>query len=292
MGVITNIQRFSVHDGPGIRTTVFFKGCNLRCAWCHNPETLEMRPQLQYFAHKCVLCGACGGACPHGLHRFEDGVHLFDRAECVSCGKCEAVCMYDAIKTAGREVSADDVVDIVKRDIAYYRNSGGGMTLSGGEPLLQPAFAAELLHKARALGIHTALDTAANVDFTVLEPMLSDISLVLLDLKCMDSDTHRRFTGVANDRILATARELLRSGVPVEVRIPVVSGVNDTIENAHAASVFLRSHGNVTRVKLLAYHAMGMDKAASLGQKQQEFAKPQHERLALLAGQFTQETIY
>jgi len=240
MGIIINLQRFSVHDGPGIRTTVFLKGCTLNCAWCHNPESIDPKPQQQFNSHKIY----------------------------------------------GEEMTAEEVITEVMKDKQYYDNSQGGMTLSGGEPLLQADFAAEILKAAKEKGIHTALDTAGNVPWQAFEKVLPFVDLILLDLKIMDSILHKTYTGSDNKKILENAKRLFETGIEVNVRIPMIGGVNDTLENIRATAEFIKGYPRITQVKLLPYHSLGMEKAKSLGLTQQEFITPDKEALMQFAKEF------
>lgn len=246
-GFIFDIQRFSIYDGPGIRTNVFFKGCNLRCKWCHNPESQLRKAQLMFYAEKCVSCGKCAGVCNKTF-----------TPECVACGKCAGVCTHSARKISGYETDADAVVNKVLRDTEFYRTSGGGVTLSGGEPLLQADFAAEILEKCKKNGIHTAVETAGNVKPSVLEKVLPFTDLFLYDIKCISPDLHRELTGADNSLILENARMLKSCGKAALFRMPVIPGMND---------------GEVKRVsefagdaplELLAYHKTGCGKYDAL----------------------------
>ena len=219
MGVLTAIQRFSLHDGPGIRSTVFFKGCNMRCAWCHNPETLSPAPEVLYYESKCVGCGACAAVCPS--HTVAGGKMVYDRSKCDDGGRCAQVCFSGALEVCGFEADVDRVLFEVMQDEAYYARSGGGVTLSGGEVLLQPAFALDLLRALRARGVHTAIESNLNVPFSVLEPLLPELDLVMCDLKTWDDGLHRKYTGVSNARIKENIARLKETGVPVIVRTPV-----------------------------------------------------------------------
>lgn len=246
-GKIFDIQRFSIYDGPGIRTNVFFKGCNLRCLWCHNPESQSAKNQLLFYQNKCVGCGKCAEICNK---TFTD--------ECTACGKCAEVCAHDARKISGRKISADEVVAEVIKDIEFYKTSGGGVTLSGGEPLLQPEFAAEILKKCKEHGIHTAIETAADVPWKSLEAVLPYLDLVLCDIKAVDEQNHIRCTGVSNKRILENADKLKESSVEVVFRTPVVPSYNeDEIED-------IAKFCSPCAYEILAYHSTGCGKYTAL----------------------------
>lgn len=290
MAVVFNIQRFSVHDGPGIRTTVFLKGCNLRCRWCHNPESIAPSPQIQYFAERCTGCNMCSQACKKGI-RVECGRRETE-ASCMQCGRCTEYCMNDAIKKTGVEMSPQQVLEIVVRDKEYYENSGGGMTLSGGEPLLQAEFCAQLLQLAKAQGIDTAVDTAGNVPYKAFEAILPYTDKILLDLKIMDDTLHRKYTGASNKLILENARKLFKEDVELYIRMPVVVGANDTLENARATAEFLSGAKNVREIKLLAYHNMAEDKAKSVARTHEVFDVPDETKLKELAAQFSGRAIW
>ncbi len=201
-GLIFNIQRFSIHDGPGIRTTVFFKGCSLRCFWCHNPESIHPHPQIQLFLQKCIGCGKCFEICPVGAHCMIDGERVFLRELCRNCGKCAEICYADALVLAGKWLTAREVMDEVEKDKPFYENSDGGVTISGGEPLLQADFARALLEECKKEGLHTVVDTAGNVPWEAFEKVLPFTDLFLYDLKAADEEFHRQVTGAGNARIL------------------------------------------------------------------------------------------
>ncbi|TVR56328.1 MAG: glycyl-radical enzyme activating protein [Spirochaetaceae bacterium] len=264
-GIVTDVQHFSIHDGPGIRTTVFLKGCNLRCFWCHNPETLKMKSELQYFPDRCIACGACVPPCPTGAHAIVDGRHEFDRALCTACGACAPTCFARALVMAGETRTAGEIVDEVARDRAFYETSGGGVTLSGGEPLLQPDFTEAVLAGCLELGISTAIETAANVAWHVIERALPVTKLVMMDIKSADSEAHRSATGVPNERVLANARRIAEYGVPMIVRTPIVPGVNDDEASIAGIAAFLAELPTAVTYELLRFHMMAEAKYAALG---------------------------
>lgn len=264
-GMVTDIQRFSIHDGPGIRTTVFLKGCNLRCAWCHNPETMEAGPEVQIHPERCIACGACVSACPHGAHRIEDGRHFYDRSVCVACGACVRTCYAEGLVLVGRSMTADEVVTEVLDDRVFYETSGGGVTLSGGEPLQQSEFAAAILSGCRAAGLHTAVETNLSWPWDRIEALLPLIDLVLFDIKSLDPIRHREWTGASNERILENAARLAREPVPLVVRTPVIVGFNDRDEDIAAIARFIAPFPRLVEYELLPYHPLGSSKWESLG---------------------------
>lgn len=272
VGRVFNIQRFSVHDGPGIRTTVFLKGCNLRCAWCHNPESYKRELQIGYQPDKCTGCGTCSRVCPNGVY-IRDRQRMNGSA-CTACGNCVRECLYGALQIWGADKSVQEVMAIVEKDIDYFRNSNGGLTLSGGEPLLQPDFAGALFKRAKESGIHTALDTAADVPYGSFQKVLPYTDLILLDLKIMDSGLHQRYTGRPNGQILDNARRLCEGGIKIQIRVPLIKSINDSIENAQMLREFIAEYPNIEGVKLLPYHSMGRTKADGIGVEMQTFEPP------------------
>lgn len=283
-GRIFNIQRFSVHDGPGIRTTVFLKGCNLRCEWCHNPESYETKIQMEYFPDKCIGCRMCEVSCPQGITINSGKREGMER--CIFCGKCETVCMQDAIRTSGEDMEAEDVLKTVKKDRRYYENSNGGITVSGGEPMLQLEFLKLFLPMVKEEGISIALDTAGNVPYRWYEQVLPYLDLILLDLKIMDPILHRKYTGVPNTLILENAEKLMEAGARIHIRIPVIAGINDTVENAEQVHELVRNYPNVEEVRLLPYHTMGIKKGESLGLDLPVFKTPDAKTLERLRSIF------
>ncbi|MBQ8214115.1 MAG: glycyl-radical enzyme activating protein [Clostridia bacterium] len=264
---IFDIQRNSYVDGPGIRTTVFLKGCNLHCAWCHNPESQDPKPQMMFYKNKCTNCGKCKEKCPNALE------------QCSLCGKCTLYCSIDARKICGREYTADEVLAEVIKDKAFYDNSGGGVTFSGGECMLRIDFLAEILKKCKEKGIHTAVDTAGHVSFERFERILLYTDLFLYDLKCFDSIKHKHFTGVKNELILENLKKLLATGKSVWVRIPIIGGVNDSEEELQKIKDFLKSCHPPQKIELLPYHAMGEHKYAAIGREAHPFSVPSEEKM-------------
>jgi len=260
-GWVFDIQRFSTHDGPGIRTTVFFKGCGLRCLWCHNPESWVATPQVLNYGELCIDCGRCKEACPTGA-RDDDG---YKPEICTACGECAEACPSEAIRLSGKRMTTDQVVADVLRDKAFYETSGGGITLSGGEPLLQPEFAAAILKQSRNEGLHTAIETAAHVSWSALEAVLPHTNLVLLDIKLMDSDRHHKATGKGNELILANAQRLGELAVPMVVRMPIIPGINDNEDDVRDVARFAKTLPNVQGIELMRFHALASHKARSLG---------------------------
>ena len=252
-GTIFNIQRFCTDDGPGIRTTVFFKGCNLRCAWCHNPESQAPVPQLMRYSHKCVGCGRCRD---------------------ISETDTDFVCLHDAREYCGKEYTPDELLREALKDKIFYETSGGGITCSGGECMLQIDCLEELLKQCKTNGIHTAVDTAGHVPYEYFERILPYTDLFLYDIKCMNSEKHRQYTGVGNERILENLKRLLQSDAPVWIRIPVIPSVNDTLEEMRAIQQYWEQYGTPKKIELLPYHAMGEHKYTALGRTAQSFSTP------------------
>lgn len=260
---IFEIKRFAVHDGDGIRTTVFFKGCPLRCLWCHNPEGLNGKPQLALYAHKCISCGECVAVCERGAQRMVDGVHAFDRGACVACGACANRCLGNALTMYGKRVTVEELLPLLLEDADFYRTSGGGVTLSGGECLLQADFCAELLAALQKEGIHTAVDTCGFVPRTAFDKVMPYTDIFLYDVKAFDEDVYKTCTGQSNAIILENLTYLHACRKPVEIRIPYVPGYNDGQIPKIAA--LLAPMDNITRVRVLPYHNYAGSKYAALG---------------------------
>lgn len=265
-GQILNIQHFCVDDGPGIRTTVFFKGCPLRCAWCHNPETHASCREILFRAEKCRACGACLAACPVGAHTVtSDGTHTLDRAKCIRCGACADACLYDALECAGEEMTVEEVVRDVLSDRIFYETSGGGVTLSGGEPTAQPDFARALLTALKQERLHTAMETAGVCSEKTLCSLIPLVDLFLLDWKHSDDALHKTYTGVSNKPVRDTLDLLEAHGASVSLRCPLIPGINDTEAHMDGIAELVRTHSCILRVELEPYHPLGVGKAESLG---------------------------
>ncbi|MFI4913145.1 MAG: glycyl-radical enzyme activating protein [Sedimentisphaeraceae bacterium JB056] len=264
-GLVFDIKRFAVHDGPGIRTTVFLKGCGLQCKWCHNPESISRQPQLAYYADKCINCSECVSVCPYSAHQIVASKHLFDRDKCKLCNECEAVCLGDALKIYGKQMSVDEVLSIVLEDCVFFDQSGGGVTLSGGEPLVQSGFCYELLVEFKKHGLHTTVDTCGNVSWSDFEKVLSVTDMFLYDIKHIYEKPHIANTGASNKKILANLNKLSQCGKPIEIRIPLIPGFNMDQESAKAFGEILGSLSNISAVKLLAYHDFARSKYKALG---------------------------
>ena len=263
-GMLLNIQRFCVHDGPGIRTTVFFKGCPLRCAWCHNPESHRRQPEILFSAKDCIRCGACAAACPQKLHAVDREEHFFDRSSCIACGECAAACPAGALELCGKWVGAEEVLSQVLRDGEFYRASGGGLTLSGGEPMAQSGFALELARTAKRAGLHVSIETCGYCAQEEFERILPYADLFLYDFKIEDSETHKLYTGKDNLLIKENLGFLSRAGAAVILRCPIIPGVNCTEEHFAAIAQAVKSHAGILQVDLEPYHPLGIDKLKRL----------------------------
>jgi len=263
-GIIFNIQKFSVHDGPGIRTTVFMKGCPLHCYWCSNAESINPKPELGVIRERCNNCGKCLKACPEEAISFDDNVIRFNRDRCTACGECVAVCFPGALTIYGRQVTVGDVFKEVSRDKSFYEGSSGGVTVSGGEPLRQADFVIALFEECREAGIHTCLDTSGYAASDVLKQVLRVTDYVLFDIKHMNLETHRRVTGQPNTLILKNGRMVAPSGAEMLCRIPLIAGVNDTVPNITETARFVKSLGDGIQVELLPYHRLGVAKYQTL----------------------------
>jgi pyruvate formate lyase activating enzyme len=290
-GLVFNIQRYSLHDGSGIRTLVFLSGCPLRCTWCSNPEGQSCAPQLAYDVRRCIGREACGEACQRvcpvsAIHPAGDGKVRLDLAACTTCGECVVVCPPRALERLGDGMSVEEVLDAVEHDGPFFARSGGGITLSGGEPLVQAEFSARLLESARARGLRTALETSGCVPWADLGGACRHADEVFYDVKCMDAGRHREATRVGNERILLNLRRLCEHfpGLPIVVRTPIVPGFNDAPEAIRAICAFLEGLSGRVRYELLPYHRFGEPKYRKLGRVYPlaELEPPSAERMAEL----------
>ncbi|NQS91710.1 MAG: glycyl-radical enzyme activating protein [Chloroflexi bacterium] len=264
-GLIFDIKRFSIHDGPGIRSTVFLKGCPLSCSWCHNPESQSFKPELVFRPERCLVCGECVDVCPHGSAQLVDGIIQQDRALCQINGACVEVCYPGAREIIGTEVNPQEVLEELIKDEVFYQESGGGVTFSGGEPLAQPDFLEETLKLCKNAGLATTLDTCGSALWANLERQLPFLDLVLYDLKILDDKQHQLYTGRSNREILENYQLLIQSDVEMVVRRPVIPGVNNSQEQINQLGVFIKENNGVQKIDLLPYHALSADKYLRLG---------------------------
>lgn len=283
-GWVLNIERYTLHDGPGIRTTVFLKGCPLRCLWCSNPESQLSRPEIVYFEEKCTGCGRCLDVCPQEaiLQEAPEApvTVLFDR--CDGCGRCVEACYMETLTLAGEKMTADDVVDIVARDLPFYEHSGGGLTLSGGEPLNQPEFTGEILRLAQEKGIHTAIQTSGQASLDSLKQVLAHVDLVIFDIKHLNPKVHQKLTGISNEQILDNLSYIHSMGADIVLQIPLIPGINDDQENLDQIIQLTRSMSSIQGLSVLAYHTLGVTKYRCTGRSYGlvDLEKPTAEYLA------------
>lgn len=266
-GTVFNIQRFSLHDGPGIRTTVFLKGCNLSCAWCHNPESFSCEPQLEVDTVKCTSCGACAAVCPAHVHEIdsETGEHRFSFERCTSCGACLKACPANAIQTIGEKKTPEEVMEVVRKDLPYYGRSGGGITVSGGEATMQFDFLCELLTLCKQEGIHTCVETNGVLSKERLTALCELVDLFLVDFKHYDTKQHQHYTGAPNEPVYESLSLLREKQKPVLLRCPIIPGVNDC--DAHFAAIreIKQTHPNLIGAEVMPYHDIGAVKWKNIG---------------------------
>ncbi|MDW7656789.1 MAG: glycyl-radical enzyme activating protein [Bacillota bacterium] len=263
-GFISDIQRFSLHDGPGIRTTVYLKGCIMRCPWCHNPEAIDPKPTLAFYAGQCIGCQACAQVCEPGAIVFRDGERHFDAVACTNCFRCVSVCPAQALVRIGKSMSTEEVMAVIHADLDYYQASGGGVTLSGGEPLLQASFAYSLLEACQEENIDTAIESNLSIPFAALEPLLVHINRIYCDIKIMDEQKHLEATGLSNRQLLANLEQLALRKIPLVIRTPLIPGWTDQDDNIQQIARWIHEHCPNATYELLNYNAFARAKYAPI----------------------------
>ncbi len=290
-GNIFDIKQFAVHDGPGIRTTIFLKGCPLECSWCHNPEGIDYEDDLFFYESKCIGCGSCVGVCPENAIEMKGKIINIDRDLCQLCGNCSEVCPTAALEIAGKRMSVEEVMDEIERSTIYHDTSSGGVTLSGGEPFQQFEFMKELIERCKEKDIHVTVDTCGHVETEKLDEVKDKIDLFLFDLKIMDEDLHKEYIGVGNEKILKNLKSLLREGDnEVIIRFPLIPGITDTKENISSILDFLAPLKGVREIDVLPYHDV-REKYNRLGKEYEikDIEAPGRERIEKIKRRFEEE---
>jgi len=285
-GIIFDIARYCIHDGPGIRTTVYFKGCPLNCLWCHNPEGIRPEPQISYWKERCIGCGNCISACPNGavFHETDNSIGI-DSSKCLVCGLCAEGCNSLALELVGKEIAVDELMAVIEKDKPFYEESGGGVTFSGGEPFMQPFFLQKILSECRKKKIHTAVETSGFCNSEIFLETAENIDLFLFDIKLMDSGRHQKATGVSNERILKNLSNLIEKGYNVIVRFPLIPGINDDSENIESLGRFLSGLKRIPALHILPFHDLGREKALRFGGQDKMAGKkpPEREDVEIIA---------
>ncbi|HHV26915.1 MAG TPA: glycyl-radical enzyme activating protein [Tissierellia bacterium] len=292
-GTIVNIQKYSIHDGPGIRTTVFLKGCPLSCWWCHNPESQSTKNEIMFFEQKCTGCGICVKRCPEEAITMKEMKPTIDETKCILCGNCTDFCYNEAREYVGQKIGAIELFKEIQKDEIFYEESGGGVTFSGGEPLLQVDFLSEVLDICNKKNIHTTLDTSGYTKWENIEKIVNKVDLFLYDLKLIDDEKHKKYIGVSNKLILENLKKLSSLGKRIFVRMPIIAGINDDNDHIDESIKFIKTLNNIEQVNLIPYHSMGMDKYKRLNMdyKLSGMEKPADEKMEELKEKFEKEGI-
>jgi pyruvate formate lyase activating enzyme len=264
-GIIFDIKKYAIHDGPGIRTTVFFKGCPLHCWWCHNPEGQSPKPELVYRKSRCIGCGECVKNCPDQAISLKAQHVTLNRKNCILCSNCSQACPSDALSIAGKQTTVEEVIEEIEKDRTFYDESGGGVTFSGGEPFQQPSFLNELLTECKNRDIHTTVNTCGHTKYETINKMRDKIDLFLYDIKIMNPEKHAKYTGASNTQILRNLKNLAENGSSIVISFPIIPTINDDYKNVEDTAKFISSLPNIERVNILPYHKAGIEKYRSLG---------------------------
>ena len=286
-GTIINIQKYSIHDGPGIRTTVFFKGCPLNCWWCHNPESQNPSPEIMFFKERCTGCGSCVKKCPSKAIELLEAYPVVNKSNCTLCGKCSDFCLSNARELVGKDITVKNLMSEIIKDEVFYEESNGGVTFSGGEPLMHADYLNNVLMLCKDKGIHTTVDTSGYAVWEQFEKIVDNVDLFLFDIKHMNNEKHLEYIGASNFVILENLKKLSQRGCNINIRMPIIAGVNDDDENIDSVINFLAKL-NIIQVNLLPYHKMGMDKYRRLNMeyKLSGFEKPRDEVIDMIAEKF------